>query len=125
MHRFLPPGSRKALGTGAPTHRKGQTSGETASQAPSADKGLDKALWEPLISQWKGVGGRGGEGCTTGQRKRWLSCASFEAQMQAIGCLRQIGPTGEPATGEMDGQPVGSPQTAAPNGFPSPESRLL
>lgn len=29
---------------------KGWTSGETTSQAPSADKGLDKALWKPLVS---------------------------------------------------------------------------
>lgn len=33
-------------------HRKGWTSGETASPAPSADKGLDKASWEPLVSLW-------------------------------------------------------------------------
>lgn len=37
---------------GALTHGKDWTSGETASPAPSADKGLDKALWEPLVSQW-------------------------------------------------------------------------
>lgn len=36
---------------GALTHGKDWTSGETASPAPSADKGLDKALWEPLVSQ--------------------------------------------------------------------------
>lgn len=43
----------------SPNSRKGQTSGETASRAPSADKGLDKALWEPLVSQ-RNRGGSGG-----------------------------------------------------------------
>lgn len=63
--------------------------------------------------------------CTTGQRKRWQSCASFEAQTQATGCLHQMGPTDEPAMAETDGQPFGSPETTAPDGFPSPESWLL
>lgn len=64
------------------------TSGEAASRAPGADKGLDKALWEPLVSQ-RNEGGGGG---TTGQRKRWQSCASFEAWVQATGSLHQLVP---------------------------------
>lgn len=43
--RFL---ALKGLEDGALTHRKAQASGETASPAPSANEGLDKALWEPL-----------------------------------------------------------------------------
>lgn len=51
---------QKGFEDGSPNSRKGQTSGETASRAPSADKGLDKALWEPLVRQ-RNRGGAGGE----------------------------------------------------------------
>lgn len=63
---------------------------------------------------------------TTGQRKRWQSCASFEAQMQATGCLHPIGPPDEPAMGETDGQPLAHRKPLLLKASPRPraESRL-
>lgn len=77
MHCYLP-------------HGKGQTSVETASPAPGADKGLDEALWGP----WPGC--RTDGEVEQGGRKM----GGERVLPQGHSVFHQIGPTDEPGVEE-------------------------